>query len=77
MCSQLSPLRLETHQEPPRSGRTRPARDGEAGRGSGGWGYFPVVLSGVAIAAGNAHLVRSWFPWIGIQWVEQRGADHR
>ena len=77
MCSRLSPLRLGTHQERARGGLTRPVWDGEAGRVSGGWGYFPVVLSGVAIAAGNAHLVRSWFPWISIQWVEQRGADHR
>ena len=77
MCSWLSPLRLGMHQEPVRGGRTRPVQDGEAGRGSGGWGYSPVVLLGVAIAAGNAHLVCSWFPWMGIQWVEQRGADHR
>ena len=30
----------------------------QAGVGEG----FPVVLSGVAVAAGNAHCVRSWVP---------------
>ena len=27
-----------------------------------GWGSVPVVLPGVATAAGNAHFVRSWVP---------------
>ena len=51
-----------------RQGRGEPGR---RGAGSGlGWGRllagvgegFPVVLSGVAIAAGHAHFVRSWVP---------------
>ena len=63
MCSRLSPLWLGTHQERARGGQTRPARDWEAGRGSSGWGYSPVVLSGVAIAAGNAHLVHFVCQW--------------
>ena len=33
-------------------------------------GGIPSCALGVAIAAGNAHLVHSWFPWIGIQLVE-------
>ena len=40
---------------------TQAARVG-FGRGVGAGGSVPVVLSGVAIAAGNAHLVRSWVP---------------
>ena len=41
------------------------ANPGGAGRGrlTGGDGEgFPVALSGVATAAGNAHFVRSWVP---------------
>ena len=56
-----SPLRLGTRRERGRGG----ANPGGAGRGSahGGDGEeFPVVLSGVATAAGNAHFVRSWVP---------------
>ena len=56
-----SPLRLGTRRERGRGG----ANPGGAGRGSahGGDGEgFPVALSGVATAAGNAHFVRSWVP---------------
>src|SRR5574339_647618 len=35
---------------------------GGGGLGGGGGEGFPVVLSGVAVAAGNAHCVRSWVP---------------
>ena len=55
------PLRLGTHRERARGG----ANPGSAGQGSGrggGGGWLPVVLSGVAIVAGNAHFVRSWIP---------------
>ena len=43
-------------------------REGWPGRRGGGRPQaavgegFPVVLSGVAVAAGNAHCVRSWVP---------------
>ena len=61
LCSRGSPLRLGTRRERGRGG----ANPGGAGRGSahGGDGEgFPVALSGVATAAGNAHFVRSWVP---------------
>ena len=58
LCSRGSPLRLGT--------RGRGGANPEcAGRGSahGGDGEgFPVVLSGVATAAGNAHFLRSCVP---------------
>ena len=61
LCSRGSPLRLGPRRERGRGG----ANPGGAGLGSahGGDGEgFPVVLSGVATAAGNAHFVRSWVP---------------
>src|SRR5574340_542758 len=49
-------------------GRGGAGRGGGGGGGGGGGRWagvgegFPVVLSGVAVAAGNAHCVRSWVP---------------
>ena len=63
--------------------KSAPGADEPGRRGTGRWvvaavgGGIPSCALGVAIVAGNAHLVRSWFPWIGIQLVEQWGADHR
>ena len=65
------------------STKSAPGADEPGWRGTGRWvvaavgGGIPSCALGVAIVAGNAHLVRSWFPWIGIQLVEQWGADHR
>ena len=53
-----SPLRLGRHREHGRGGAARGGGRLLAGVGEG----FPVVLSGVAVAAGNAHCVRSWVP---------------
>lgn len=53
-----SPLRLGRHREHGRGGAARGGGRLLAGLGEG----FPVVLSGVAVAAGNAHCVRSWVP---------------
>src|SRR5574341_1144443 len=50
-----SPLRLGRHREHGRGGAARGGGRLLAGGGEG----FPVVLSGVAVAAGNAHCVRS------------------
>ena len=56
----------------PRGPPWRVGAPGVGGRGGGARGGgrllaglgegFPVVLSGVAVAAGNAHCVRSWVP---------------
>ena len=53
-----SPLRLGRHREHGRGGAARGGGRLLAGVGEG----FPVVLSGFAMAAGNAHCVRSWVP---------------
>ena len=52
---------------PTAAGKAPGAWQGRGGAGRGallaGVGEgFPVVLSGVAVAAGNAHCVRSWVP---------------
>ena len=73
-CALGSPLQLGRLQ-----GRSEPAWRG-AGFGSWrGWGGFPVVLSGGAIAAGNAHFVHSWVPmdWHPVSGLEECGPQVR
>ena len=73
-CALGSPLQLGRLQ-----GRSEPAWRG-AGVGSWrGCGGFPVVLSGGAIAAGNAHFVHSWVPmdWHPVSGLEECGPQVR
>ena len=69
MCSRGSPLLLGTRRKRGRGGENPGGAGRGVGSGRGGGRLlagvgegFPVVLSGVAIAAGHAHFVRSWVP---------------
>ena len=76
LCSRGSPLRLGMRLESGRGGANPGGAGRESAHGGDGEG-FPVALSGVATAAGNAHFVRSWVPKDAIPWVQWRAADHR
>ena len=68
LCSRRSPLWLGTHGECAR-GRDHVM----SGRG---WGS-QLCSRGLPLWLGKPISCAPGSPWIGIQWVERRGADHR